>query len=178
MWAELCAECSFIIDAWWIAGSPVRHIEFQSLSPVFKYSSRLRASKLTSITGVIRSTQASISGYLSFRPRKPSTQTGSNTRICHIDLLTTTAFWAFFFFVYSRFILSGFPFVRNVNWLLVFWLFEIFDCERFLRMYLLVRGAISHCPTKSRCHNDQMCWCHDALYWCHDFIQFIMIFWW
>lgn len=75
----------------------MRHIEFQSLSPCFKYSSRLRASKLTSITGVIRSTQASISGYLSFRPRKPSTQTGSNTRICHIDLLTTTAFLGFFF---------------------------------------------------------------------------------
>lgn len=130
---------------WCVMNSRVSgaNIEFHSLFAAFKYSSRLRASKLTSITDVIRSTQASISGYLSFRPRKPSTRTGSNTRIRHIDLLTTSVF--FWVFVYSRIILSGFPSVRNVNWLLVS------DCLRFL----IVRGFAVYwlwCNRWRSCH--------------------------
>lgn len=145
----------------------MHHIEFHSLFAAFKYSSRLRASKLTSITDVIRSTQASISGYLSFRPRKPSTRTGSNTRIRHIDLLTTSVF--FWGFVYSRIILSGFPSVRNVNWLLVS------DCLRFL----IVRGfAVDWlwCNRWQRCHT-KTCFQKDMLMsWCSRLRIFSLIF--
>lgn len=63
------------------------YIEFQLSSVVFKYSSRLRALKLTSITAVIRSTHASISGYLSCGASEPETLADLNTGIRHIDLL-------------------------------------------------------------------------------------------